>query len=253
LGSLNGTTLGPPVPLVAGDVAMCVANEWRGENALEIREVNLETGETELAVDLKAVLYLTGNRQRPCPTCSGRLIGARGQCLGGQHDGLACTTEGTTGAFGNVSSDCLPPFADTAGELDITLDPVTTGTTTLMATIPCSRGPCHCPGQARSNNCYRGANDCQIRPTCPDPTQSCCETGDGLRGCFVGDISRTGTPVPLDPPWGDNDYPKISRGGYVASTFCIPPTNSSLINTPVGVPGPGAFVLPGIMCVDSLR
>jgi hypothetical protein len=254
-GSLNDRLFGPPLPLLAADVATCVVNEWLAtgdQPALEIRNLDLRTGEAEMAIALRPIVFLTGNKQRPCPTCTGRSVGETGVCIGGRRAGLRCTTQGRTVRLGNTSSDCLPPAADNAGELVVVLDPVTTGTSTRPATIPCAGGLCPCPGQDKVNNCRGGVGACRSSASCPDPTQPCCQTGDGLNGCFVGDVVRTGTAATAQPLWPDPTYPKLAEGTKLAATFCIPATNSSNINTPVGLPGPGAAILPGNVCVDFL-
>ena len=79
----------------------------------------------------------------------------------------------------------------------------------------------------------------------PGVDQACCKKGREIIPCFAYDISRTGEAVPGVPPWPDPIYPKVAEGGKVAGAFCIPPTNSNTINTPTGLGGPGAFVLPG--------
>ena len=66
------------------------------------------------------------------------------------------------------------------------------------------------------------------------------------------DIVRNGTPAIPQPAWPDPTYPKVAKGGRVAGTFCIPPTNKSTINIPIGLGGPGAFILPGDACVGFL-
>jgi hypothetical protein len=58
--------------------------------------------------------------------------------------------------------------------------------------------------------------------------------------------------VTAQPPWPDPGYPKLAGGTALAATFCIPATNSSNINIPVGLPGPGASILPVDVCVDFL-
>jgi hypothetical protein len=270
-GSLNGKTYGPPLPLVAGNVATCVINEFT--EPITIRELNLETGEVEMRVKLNSIVYLTGDKQHPCPTCSGKSVGDAGTCRGGPKTGNSCTTEGTTANFGNTSSSCTPSAADNQGTLAIELDPITSGTTPpLIADMPCSGGLCPCPGGGNTlkmNECDNPASCSEevCLTTCDknDPTncgsddvrngiqpgidQQCCKKGSDTIPCFKDDISRTGEAVPGEPVWPDLTYPK-SAVGKVAAVFCIPATNSNTINTATGLGGPGAFILPGRATVE---
>jgi hypothetical protein len=97
--------------------------------------------------------------------------------------------------------------------------------------------------------------------------QACCQTGTTtsgvpiINGCFGEDrpgtdddfdIIRNGTPAIPQPPWPDPTYPKVAKGGKVAGAFCVPPTEANTINTPIGLGGPGAFILPGDACVGFL-
>jgi hypothetical protein len=281
-GSINGRTFGPPLPLVAADVATCVINEFLGD--ITVTNLNLQTGETQLNVTTNSQVFATGNKQRPCPTCSGSGLGEQGTCKGfGPDVGKPCIVEGITD-FGNTSSSCLPFAADDAGTLTISL-PVTSGEARLDATITCPGGKCPCPGGGAStpvkmNECL--PNSPCLPPEHPDSKcpsddvasgvnsgidQACCQTGTTgagspiINGCFGVergnpdddfDIIRNGTPAIPQPAWPDPTYPKIATGGAVASVFCIPPTNKSTINIPVGLGGPGTVILPGDACIDFL-
>ena len=56
-------------------------------------------------------------------------------------------------------------------------------------------------------------------------------------------IVRLGSATAPVPPFGDPTYPKI--GGLVlAGTFCAPASGSALVDPLVGLPGPGALLLP---------
>ena len=254
----NKKTYGPPLPLLAADVATCVINEFTED--ITVRELNLETGAIEMRVKLNSVVHLTGDKNTPCPTCSGETIGATGTCRGlTSRLGQSCTTEGTTRRFGNTSSDCPPFAADNAGELEIVLDPITSGTATLPAVEGCSGGLCPCSGGGNTPK----MNECDNPDSCseqvcidnggsddvksgiqPGVDQECCESKGAIIPCFIDDISRTGEAVPGEPLWPDPTYPKTGVG-KVAGAFCIPATNSNVINVPTGLGGPGAFILPG--------
>jgi hypothetical protein len=288
---VNGPTFGPPLPLVAADVATCVINRFQPPG-IQVRKLNLATGDVELAVAIESEVFATGNLQRPCPTCSGKGLGEAGKCTGfGPDVGKACAVEGITD-FGNTSSSCKPSPGDNAGNLSIALDPVTSGEARLEATLNCIGGRCPCPSggiiPVQMNNCQ--PNSPCLPPThpnskCPSDDvrtgvnsgidQACCQTGSSgagvpiIDGCFGEDrpgddedfdIVRNGTPVAprsvaTGQPWGvpKTDYPLVAKGGKVAGAFCIPPTNDNVINTPVGLGGPGTFILPGDACVGFLE
>jgi len=263
-GSLNGKTYGPPLPLLAADVATCVVNEFTED--ITIRELNLQTGEVEMRLKLNSIVHLTGDKNNPCPTCSGETVGAVGKCRGLTPKlGQRCTTEGTTRRFGNTSSDCPPFVADNAGELEVELDPISSGTVAREADIPCSGGLCLCSGGGNPpsmNECDdpfscseqvcidNGGSEDVRKGIQPGVDQQCCKKARETIPCFTNVISRTGEAVPGEPAWPDPTYPKTATGGKVAGVFCIPPTNSNTINQPTGLGGPGAFLLPGSARVE---
>lgn len=264
LNHTNGKALCVPIPLLAADVALCVVNQFPEDMA--IRTLNLRTGEVEMRAQLRSSVYLTGYKKTPCPTCTGATIGAAGTCEGSTPSrGERCRTEGTTVHFGNTSRDCLPYPQDNAGEVEIEIDPITTGTVTRKGEIPCSGGLCLCAGggnQPLVNECddpdgcseelcrLNGGSDDVREGTLPGVDQECCMKGEQVIPCYGEEISRTGEAIPLEPTWPDPTYPKTATGGKVAAVFCIPPTNGIPINQPVGVGGPGAFVIPGDVSVE---
>jgi len=265
--SMNKETYGPPLPMLAADVATCVINEFMED--ITVHELNLQTGEIEMRVKLNSIVHLTGDKKNPCPICTGENVGDVGKCKGlTQSADKPCTVEGTTRKFGNTSSDCLPFKADNAGELEILLDPITSGTADLLAVEPCAGGLCPCPGGGnppKMNECddptscsldvciASGGSDDVRNGIQPGVDQACCKKGREIIPCFVDDISRTGEAVPGEPLWPDPTYPKVAEGGKIAGTFCIPATNSTTINLPTGLGGPGAFVLPGTAIVEFVE
>src|SRR5262249_61972656 len=80
------------------------------------------TGSTNVSPPLVSRVYLTGNSTSPCPKCSGT-------CQGGANSGHACTP---VGSFG-TSIDCTPPPAQFLAQLDVAINPLTTGIATNTA------------------------------------------------------------------------------------------------------------------------
>jgi hypothetical protein len=273
-GSSNSPTLGPPLPLVAGGVAVCVVNNFatQGPNGFT-GTANLQTGETNLTIALKSDVFIT-DRTFVCPRCE------TGTCSGGPNKGKACTVHGTTtvsetfasNKIFKLSRDCPPAQDQFLAQLDIQLAP-TTGTVTTPGTggsKPCrdqeSKGvPAQddaCGGTkcaSAPGNCTGGS--CVARV--PDPTnaanlicvdskgglsQNCCngQTAVPCHPTFTGGpgITRTGKPVstPTPTPWGDDQYPKTAEGVVMVSTFCEPPTGTGTVDITSGLPGPGAVI-----------
>jgi hypothetical protein len=255
-GTPNGITFGPPLPLVAGGVPVCVVNTYR--NATITGTANVQTGELTGQIDLNSTV-ITTPPSRVCPQCrgGGGGIGSQGSCEGGPNNGRACTVEGLVrvnsdnppinNALYTLSSQCPPGGLGTenAGTLQISL-PLTTGTST-------KQGPRPCPGQTQDDACGTSAT---CVPSCPGTPplkgglyQTCC-SNEPSRPCFPtrggGTIERTGTAVAPQPSW-DTDkvtYPKTGSGTTAVAVFCIPATTSSTVNQVSGLPGPGAIILP---------
>jgi hypothetical protein len=256
-GSLNGVLASSPFPVVVENIAVCINNVFADD--IIINDLNIATGELDTLVHLTTNAYLTGNRERPCPTCSGTNVGTRGTCHGGPNLGQPCTTEVVDPEFGNTSSDCPPSGADFTGALDTVL-PITTATTTLSPTEPCSRGKCWCPGQPTVNECQVGSA-CSLA-SCPAEgpgevrpgiDHACCPVGvdNEIQSCFSGDITRRGRAAAPLPPWPGPTYPKIATGAEMTATFCVQKTNSVTINASAGLPGPGAFIFEFDTCLDT--
>ena len=265
-GSLNGVTFGPPLPLLAAQVPVCVLNRFQTPPTAT---GNIQTGTMDLQVKLFSDVFLT-SVGLVCPRCK------NAKCDSGPKMGQACKVDGTVTvaqAAGDkvypVSRDCPTDAAHSqfAGTLSITL-PLTTGTSSLQGARPCRAQPgdpstgipvqddqcgagvCNsvCTGLA----CVSHATDCPGSP-CLDSkgglSQFCC-SNDSTKPCYptgnpaVAKIERTGIPMPPTPVWPDPTYPKNGTG-TVVSVFCEPATTANTINTTAGLPGPGALILPG--------
>jgi hypothetical protein len=255
-GTFNGFTFGPPLPLVAGGVPVCVINRYKNPYVGKDGSANIATGELNGQIDLLSQV-ITTPPSRVCPRCTGggNVIGGQGTCDGGLSNGQSCTIEGLVrvnsdnppinNALYPLSSDCLPGGLGTenAGTLDIGL-PLTTGTSTRTG---------RCPGQTQDDACGTNATCGSVCPGSPPLKggvhQTCC-SNETSRPCFPtrggGAIMRTGASVVPQPPW-DTDketYPKTNSSEQVVAVFCIPATQSSTVNQVSGLPGPGALILP---------
>lgn len=277
--SPNSTTLGPPLPLVAGGVAVCVVNNWQTQGDSGFTgTVNLQTGESTLDIKLFSDVYIT-DRTFVCPRCSGTAVGAAGSCSGGPNQGKPCTVHGTTrveetfasNKIFNLSRDCPPLQDQFLARLNIALAPTTgtAGTPGTGGSKPCRENE----GQGvpvQDDNC--GGAKCSVAPNCsgtacvstvPNPsdpaTQICVDAKGGLaqlccnnnaqvpcHPTFPGGpgIVRTGRAVAAatPSPWGDDAYPKTADGVALVSTFCIPPTGTGTVDITTGLPGPGALI-----------
>jgi len=259
--SLNSPTFGPPLPLFAANVPVCVVNRFQDPTVQGT--VNVQTGEYQSTVNgsptpivLLSDIYNTSATQ-VCPKCSGGSIGATGSCDSGPNQGQRCTVGGqvrvVNGAINELyrlSNDCPPggQQGSKTGTVTVTL-PVTTGTDSRTGL---------CPGQSKHDQCNTFGATCTSN--CegqPDPkggiNQWCC-TDASKTPCFPTNpnsgepnhaIVRTGTPLPPTPAWPDPTYPKTGDSVKTVATFCIGDTGSSTINQVAGLPGPGAVIFNG--------
>lgn len=262
--TINGRSLGPPVPGAGGGVPICFLLEFADDILLGNPDdprsgFNLGTGEADV-LKLKFLLkvFLGESLARPCPICKGpSQIGAPGICQGGPNHGKGCRVEGFS-KFGNGSNSCMPDPADNVSQQGFIVSFDATSKTTTLPEDPqlsCSgQGNCHCTGQTRANNCdgVCDASECPAGAT-QDIDQQCCRTAGGKNPCFAGDIIRTGRAgVPM-PAWPEATYAKATPEGQelaLAGVGCIAGTESSLVNAVAGLPGPAAFVMPLQVRVD---
>ena len=258
---VNGFTFGAPLPLLTTGVPVCVINRYQDPQLKGM--FNLQTGEAGSAtspneVKLFSDVYLrTRFPGEVCPRCNVAggtgAIGSTGTCSSSaKNAGDPCRVDGEVSVAGGgqnpylLSSDCSP-LGDNPqpnGTLDIRLE-FTTGGTSLKGPLPCSdsAGPqtqddtCSgsCTATCTGSACV-GTND---KGECIDAkggiSQLCCSDKTSTP-CFPtkggGSITRSGSP-------GTNGQTMVN-----ATTFCIARTESTLINTTTGLPGPGALLLP---------
>ena len=65
-GSINGTTFGPPLPVVVQGVGVCVVSRWNGDPSGSVDPL---TGDTALQTNLSSGVYVTSTSQ-VCPRCA---------------------------------------------------------------------------------------------------------------------------------------------------------------------------------------
>lgn len=257
--SLVGTNFGAPLPLSSGGVPVCVINEFR-EGVTGT--YNCEDGCGVSAVKLTSFVFLVQDIAKPCPTCVGDTTpndgNKDGTCDGGTAPGAPCDVGGVSPDFGSTSNDCLPT-GSSVGELEIDINPLTTGTVDVDSSINCASpffpaGTCYCPGQIAANNCTDGVctnGVCAAGPIdglCSNQQFRSCISGTGTANCedvFPG----SGTCIDKNRPCFTNNITRTGQCGLDAGTlvgfFCVPATRAPAINTTAGLPGPGALSLPG--------
>ena len=259
-GSLNGPTFGPPLPLIAGGVAVCLVNVFA---APVNGTANFATGAMKGEVDLQSQVFIT-DATKVCPRCE------TGTCDSGTNMGHACHVDGQVPVVNSLASNKLfklskdcPPIGSPIATLTIPL-PLTTGT----ETTPGTGGSKPCPGQIADDSCSSagcGADNCTANACVSmiaDPSNPshmvCVDVKGGLsQGCCNDDttipcfqtrpgepgINRSGRPVPPVTVTGATGaFPKLSSGEVTVATFCEAATGSSNIDTVTGLPGPGAVV-----------
>ncbi len=269
--ALVDTVFGAPLPLSSGGVSSCVVNEFR--EAIT-GTYNCESGCSESAVKLRSRVFLVLDQNKPCPPCVGDPTpndGVKGgTCDGGKTNGAACDVGGISDLFqnaggappdaGSTSNDCQPTGSP-VGILNIDLNPLTTGTVTVAASVNCLQssfppGSCYCPGQVQANACIPDGV-CPASGVCEqNPPIGVC-SGQTFRSCFLTsgpttdceDISPgAGTCTSQQQPCFGNSITRTGQcgtdEGVLASIFCIPATQAAAINTVAGLPGPGAAQLP---------
>ncbi len=279
-GALNTDTFGPPLPLIAQGVPVCVINAYQPGDLTA--KINVQTGEipdtNPLAVNLFSKVHLTSASQ-VCPRCKGSgapAFGGQGTCDGGPNQGQACKIDSILNVVGAqgpptyaLSKGCPPSPSQLAGTLNIKLR-LTTGTQTKTGPKPCTAQPGeptgvpvqddNCNGTPCNATCAGSAcNSHDAQGRCIDArggvSQLCC-AGNPLTPCFPtangGSIVRTGNPDPPAPVWPDTTYPKTSTNGILVTVFCEASTGTTTIDATAGLPGPGALILPGTQILRKL-
>jgi len=189
---------GPPLEFpnpILTSLTTCVQNVIQTDAA---GMGNPSTGDSTVSLPLSSWVYVTGNITSPCPKCAGT-------CTYGANVGGACLSGGSTGS----SQDCPPTRGGGAFQapLSVTLNPLTTGTSTLVGA-----SGAFCPNQKTAGAFAVTSSQC-IKTV----------------GNAAGDLTD-GVP---------------HSGAILASAFCIPTTTNSTIDGVADLPGPGLTSLPG--------
>lgn len=253
--SVNTAALGAPLPLLAANVPVCVV--MRFQDATLRAVYDLATGHASADLGLFSDVYLTNNPTEVCPRCivsGGGGLGSDGTCSGtARTPGAACVVDGEitiTGGVGDphylLSSTCTPVQSQLAATNDLELA-LTTGPSSVSGSMPCpdlagaqsSDDACGAAGTCTASCTGAACMSRDSQGRCIDAkggiSQLCCSNVTDVP-CFStrngGSIERTGSPA------------RSGQTGALAGTFCIPRTDSALINTVSGLPGPGAAILP---------
>ena len=268
--NLVNMAFGSPLPLSAGGVSTCVLNTFR---EAVTGTYNCKSGCSEGSAKLLSKVFLVQDADHPCPPCVGDPTpndGVKGgTCMGGKTPDAACDVGGISDLFdaagqdfGHTSNDCLPT-GSSVGELNIDLNPLSTGTVSVDANVNClsgafPAGSCYCTGQVQPNACVSstGVGTCPASGVCENgPIDGVCSgqkfrqcrSGTGTEDCddiFPGAGNCVDTPRPC---FGTNITRTGTCGtqqGELVAFFCIPQTRAAAINTTAGLPGPGAVTLP---------
>ncbi len=164
---------GAPLPLAAGGVSTCVANQFNGPIT---GTANVETGDAVNTAFLTSKVFLASTLDQPCPRClndanlNDGVLG--GTCDVGPRAGKACDANGSVPGrpdFGTTSLDCPPTAGSQIATLGINLSNATaTVTRTLTVSSPSCNGQ---PGsKCLCGTCNNGNNQsCFTNADCPDP------------------------------------------------------------------------------------
>ena len=254
--------LGPPLPISAGAIPVCVVNRLTGPivGTANVSNSGPHAGEGAVQLKLSAAVFNGEKVEQPCPICvndpTPRDGVKAGTCSGGVRNGLSCDVGGTSDFFGAVSSDCIPSVTKNIGTLSIGFNPATTATTQMATVVPCTDEPgkncfcdtcataagepCNtnadCPGGVvcGGRRCIGGANDgnpCNNNSLCPDgfcnrpgrPTKpNGCQDGVCTLNAIDGPTEGICQSGPIDKACSIETY-----RGCNANADCNPPPSGS--------------------------
>jgi hypothetical protein len=305
--SATGCLFGTPLPISNAGLSVCVTNTF---SAPASGTLDTGSGDVTLDFELNSATVLTGNPTQPCPICAVSVGGAAcsgslaspctGVCDGSPNQGAACTTKNPNG----LTSACPAPAAITGasrcyrgtnnngtcstgtncpggtcalfiGNIAVSLNPLTTGTSTLA-----SAAGTFCPGQGAAQQGAFKDDICRTGPNSGKPCQTGTSEAVDAANCGAGGLCRPGS-LNNYCTGGTNDGKgcvsaadcgtggSCVRAGAIvqliretgvpagalaintpkpltlASVFCVASTASPLVNANANLPGPGATSLVG--------
>jgi hypothetical protein len=199
-------SFGPPLPIVSpppfAALTTCVLNVVQSNASGTVNHTN---GDSTINLPLSSRVYITGNTASPCP-----------KCLSGHCDPTWKTNTSTTSPDTNAvctavgtrmtTNQCRPSLPGFQAPLPVSLNPLTTGTTSLTS--------------ASGNFC---------------PQNNPGAFGQGGAQCITQTGMNAGTSL-LD---------HLPHNSHLVSVFCIPSTGNAAVDGVADLPGPGAFSLNG--------
>jgi hypothetical protein len=227
---------GSPLPISNSGLSTCVLNVVKDGVT---GTADKAAGTANITLPLKSWVYLTGleddynpdNGGFPCPRCQS------GICSAGSNKGGPCST---TSAL-LVTHDCPPAAHLFLAPLDVTLGPLSTDVVDTQASDLGTCGNTGCTGGNPTCCSNNGAAFCASDIDCKNifcqgpPVQP---QGGAFGQATANHIVENGSPAA-----GGLDI--TGKDATLASVFCIPPTNSGLIDGSANLPGPGAIGLGG--------
>jgi hypothetical protein len=193
---------GPPLPLSAGAVPVCVVNEIVGDAN---GTLDLATGELHYDYDLISRVHTGITSDQPCPTCVGDTVVdddvLDGTCNGGANNNGMCDADAVSPvpAFGATSFNCSPVAGANIGNLSISFVDANTGT--QSASLSAASPNCRAFGFT-TQKCF--CDTCAAPGSIPCFTNADCPGGvacGGLR-CSGGGNAGNACTAASDCPGG---------------------------------------------------
>jgi len=275
---------GPPLPLSAAGVPVCVVNRFAGDFTGSTQEV----GEYDVGTTTRALVHNGIKVTQPCPICVGDASpnsgnSAGGTCSGGPRNGLACDENAEHPDFGPTSFDCPPdPLGNQTGTgLRLALR-FTSGSVSFTAAVsgansqPGSVSHCsQCTGDDKvgcsSNADCTGIGTCGQNLGADNPKQNGCDGGDsdcianipadGMGSCSSGPydlycdgaLRKSGKGIITCQNDADCDTYNAGCQGNDCGNCTIPGERSCFLPTISGTGTPGIFNSEGVSAFCSAK
>ncbi|HYC55086.1 MAG TPA: hypothetical protein VEL28_09125 [Candidatus Binatia bacterium] len=184
-----GYYLGTPLPTSAGGTPTCTMNRLFTNVT---GTANPDTGESDLNLDLRAVVHLGGSQSRPCPICVGDPVAQdglrQGTCTGGHSsiNGDICDVQAfdksySTNGYPQVSGlslDCPPHSLQNFSGSGLIIDlPLSTGPSSKPFGDACDGTQSHL--SCACGVCNDGVTPCENDAECGSLGLGLCGQGDG--------------------------------------------------------------------------